>query len=263
MTVPQVARSGIPVTPTNPVRAMNPLTQVFLVAAATVIGLFFGPVYLGVFFLVALLVLAVAGRAWPFLKIFTVAMVPMALLMFVLQLFFSGQGTKVLWRWWIFEATRGGLDNAITFVSRILVIAVGVLLLTQICDLQRFSRDLEQRGVSNRVTYVLQSTFMILPEMQKRSATIMDAQRARGIETDANLLVRAKAFLPAVAPLILSSLTGVEERAMSLEARGMTLDGPRTSLLHVRDSAVDKLLRVLAVLAVLGFFGWKVWMWTR
>ena len=246
----------------NPVRRLNPLTQVFLVLAATIIGLFFGPIYWACFFLVALLVCALSGRVKGFLGVFLVGVLPMGLLMFVLQLFFSGDG-RVLVDWWIFEATEGGLQNAIHFVSRLFTIATGVLLITQIADLQRFARDLEQRGVSPRATYVIQSTFLILPEMQKRAGTILDAQRARGIETDANLFVRAKAFLPAVAPLILSSLTGVEERAMSLEARGMTLSGPKTSLLHVEDSALDRALRVLAVLAVLAVIGWKVWLWTR
>lgn len=246
----------------DPVSRLNPLTQVFLAAAATIIGLFFGPWYLLGFFLVSLVLVAIAGRLGTFLKVFGVAVLPAGLLMFVLQWFFSGSG-EVMLDWWIFEATRGGLDNAITFVTRLFVIATGVLLLTQIADLARFSRDLEQRGVSTRATYVIQSTFLILPEMQKRGATILDAQRARGIETDSNVFVRAKAFLPAVAPLILSSLTGVEERAMSLEARGLTLDGPKTSLLHVADTGVDKALRVLAVLAVVAVIGWKVWLWTR
>ena len=261
MTEP-VRSAPVGATPTNPVRRMNPLTQVFVVLAATIIGLFFGPLYLAGFFLAAVVLTAIAGTLGRFLKILFVAVVPMALLMFVLQLFFSGSG-EVLWGWWIFDATRGGLANAIRFTSRLLTIAVGVLLLTQIADLQRFSRDLEQRGVSTRATYVIQSTFLILPEMQKRGTTILDAQRARGIETDANLLVRAKAFLPAVAPLILSSLTGVEERAMSLEARGMTLKGTKTSLIHVEDTWFDKLLRVLAVLALVAVISWKVWTWTR
>lgn len=241
---------------------MNPLTQVTLILAATVAGLFYGPYYLAGFLLASLIWVGVAGRLKGFLTVFAVALLPASVLMFVLQFFFT-PGEPVLVEWWIFEGTQPGFENGIRFVTRLLIIGTGVLLLTQVVDLQRFTRDLEQRGVSSRVTYVIQATFLIVPEMQKRGSVIMDAQRARGIETDANIAVRLKALLPAAAPLILSSLTGVEERAMSLEARGMTLEGKRTSLLHVPDSGWDKALRIVAVLAMLGAIGWKVWSWTR
>ena len=243
---------------------MNPLTQATLIIVATIVGLMqpgiYGPIYVGVFFVIALILTAVLGKVKRFLLITVTAILPAAVLMFALQFFFTS-GDDVLVEWWIFTGTAEGLANAIRFVSRFLMIGVGVLLLTQVLDLRTFARDLEQRGVSPRATYVLQSTFLIIPEMQKRGSAILDAQRARGIETDAGVRTRLAALLPAVAPLILSSLTGVEERAMSLEARGMTIDGPKTSLITVPDSGVDKALRIIAIVGLLGYIGWRVWSW--
>lgn len=241
---------------------VNPLTMVVIGLAAAIVGLFYGPIYWACFFVASLILAGLAGNLGTFLKVFAAAILPAAALMFALQFFFT-PGGRVLVHWWIFDGTTNGLAAAIKFVTRFLVIGTGVLLLVSTVDLQRFSRDLEQRGVSPRATYVMQSTFMIIPEMQKRASAILDAQRARGIETDSNIIVRLNALLPAVAPLILSSLTGVEERAMSLEARGMTLRGAKTSLLHVPDTTADKVVRWLAVLAAVAAIGWKVWLWTR
>lgn len=213
---------------------LNPLTRTAVAIAATIVGLFYGPWYWAGFFVVSLILVTIAGNLKRFLAVFGAAVLPVGALMFALQFLFT-RGEPVLVEWWIFEGAQPGLDNAIGFVTRMFVIATGVLLINLI-DLQRFARALEQRGMSARATYVMQSTRMIIPEMQKRASAILDAQRARGIETDSNLLVRLKALFPAVAPLILNSLTSVEERAMSLEATGMTLRGDKSSLVHVDDS---------------------------
>ncbi len=239
---------------------LNPLTKATVAIAATIVGLFFGPWYWAGFFVVSLILVTIAGNLKRFLAVFGAAVLPAGALMFALQFFFT-RGEPVLVEWWIFEGTQPGLDNAIGFVTRLFVIATGVLLLINLIDLQRFARALEQRGMSPRATYVVQSTFLIIPEMQKRASAILDAQRARGIETDSNLLVRLKALFPVVAPLILNSLTSVEERAMSLEARGMTLRGDKTSLVHVDDSTVDRAIRVIAVIAMIGVIGWRIWRW--
>ena len=51
--------------------------------------------------------------------------------------------------------------------------------------------------------------------------TITDAQRSRGLETEGSLLTRAKAFLPLISPVVMSSLINTRERAVALEVRGL------------------------------------------
>lgn len=244
---------------TTTVAQLNPLTQLTAILVTTIIGLMQGPIYFGVFFVLSLAIVSLLRRAKKFLLLTTTTLFPAVALMFVLQFFFTKSG-DVLVRWWILTGTTDGLNNAIAFGTRFLVIGTGVLLVTQVLNLRLFARDLEQRGVSPRATYVLQSTFLIIPELQKRGNAILDAQRARGIETDAGLSTRLAALLPAVAPLILSSLTGVEERAMALEARGMSSTGPKTSLLSVPDTALDLAIRIASGLVLIGYLFWRLWL---
>ena len=237
---------------------INPLTTFALMLCAVLIGLVHGLLYLGVASLIALILVFSAGKLKTFLLVMATAILPAAALMFLLQFFFT-QGEQEIFGWWIFSGTEEGLQNAIKFVSRFLIIGIGVLTAIQLIDLRRFSRALEQVGFSPKATYVLQSSFFIIPELQKRANTILDAQRARGIETDAGVRTRMAALLPAVAPLILSSLTGVEERAMSLEARGMSLRGEKTSLLVVPDDAANRILRWGTVLGTIVYLVWRIW----
>lgn len=49
---------------------------------------------------------------------------------------------------------------------------------------------------------------------------IMDSQRARGVETQGNIFVRAKALIPSLVPLVVSAFMSSEERALALESKG-------------------------------------------
>ena len=51
--------------------------------------------------------------------------------------------------------------------------------------------ELEKRGFSRRIGYIIISVFQIVPQMMGTMSTITDAQRSRGMETEGNLLTRA------------------------------------------------------------------------
>ena len=66
--------------------------------------------------------------------------------------------------------------------------------------------ELEKSGFSPRFGYIINSVFQILPQMLAARDVIADAQRSRGMETEGNMLVRIKAFLPLISPVVMSSL---------------------------------------------------------
>jgi len=59
-----------------------------------------------------------------------------------------------------------------------------------------------QRGLPTSLTYIIVSTLQIIPQMQAKAGTIIDAQRSRGLETSGNLLNRIRALIPLVGPPI-------------------------------------------------------------
>ena len=67
--------------------------------------------------------------------------------------------------------------------------------------------------------------------------TITDAQRSRGLETEGSLLTRAKAFLPLISPVVMSSLINTRERAVALEVRGFAAKQKKLTLPTARRTA--------------------------
>ena len=110
--------------------------------------------------------------------------------------------------------------------------------------------DLERRGVSQRVAFIASSSVQTVPAMVDRAATILSAQRARGLDTEGSLLKRVRGIVPLVGPVILGALAEVEERTMALEARGFTRPGHRTLLWQPADDPIQRVVRWLLLLVV-------------
>ena len=87
--------------------------------------------------------------------------------------------------------------------------------------------------------------------MMKTKDTIVDAQRSRGMETEGNLLVRMKAFLPLISPVVMSALINTRERAIALEVRGFGRKNKKTILSDRTKRPIDKALGALQILLIL------------
>ena len=161
----------------------------------------------------------------------------------------------------IFPVTEEGVSKAIVLCSRILGVGSAILLGGKIIDMKKLMAVLEERGLSPSATYVLLSTTNIIPQMSKKMNAILDAQRSRGIETDSNVIVRAKAFFPSVGPLLLNSLVSAEERAITLEARAFSAPCKKTKLKEIADTAMDKGMRVVLIGVLILAIGGKIILW--
>jgi energy-coupling factor transport system permease protein len=113
-------------------------------------------------------------------------------------------------------------------------------------------------GFSPRLGYVLSSVFQIIPQMSETMATISDAQRSRGMETEGNLLTRIKAFFPLISPVITSSLINTRERAIALEVRGFNSSNKKTFLNEQIKTNKDKVIKIILVCLILSSIIWRV-----
>ncbi len=231
------------------VHALNPVTKLLL-ALAAVVGAATLPTLPSVLALFALGLVPLAACARllrPFLRTCFRVIWPFMISLFPIQGFFN-PGATVLFTLGPFSLKAEGLRTAALLTSRLLVGlgAATLLLLTTRPDTLMLA--LAQRGLPGQVSYIVVTALQIIPGFQARARSILDAQRSRGLETEGGLSRRVRALLPLVAPLILSSLMELEERAMALEARAFNRSGPKTSLHEIPDSALQRVTRWLLLL---------------
>ena len=239
---------------------LNPLTNLYIILALAIISALFGN---GTAIICVLIMLGIAfiyRTGKEYLKLWVKTIFFVTVVCFIFQILFI-PGDTVIWKLWVFSITQEGLDKAVSLCSKILGIGSAAILSVKILNLNKLMAVLEKKGVSPTVSYVLMSTASIIPQMNKKLGTILEAQKSRGIEMESNLIVRAKAFFPSVGPLILNSIVSAEERAITLEARAFSAPCKKTTLHEIPDTGTDKAVRILAIAAVIAAIGGKIVLW--
>ena len=239
---------------------LNPLTKATLATvtaiAAVVVGGLIGPAILVVVAVVAPAIAAgVAGRL---ARLSLLLALPIALSALLVNVFFFPGGETVLVRIGPITATAEGLGFALEILARIMAISGAVTLFYLTTRPSDLVVDLERRGISPRVAFVANASVQTVPAMVERAAQITAAQRARGLDTEGSIWRRVRGIVPIVGPVILGSISEVEERTMALEARGFTRPGRRTLLWWPADTGGERLVRWGLVLGLVALVAARV-----
>lgn len=168
---------------------------------------------------------------------------------------FTRAGSTILFTIGPFDATLEGVDFAAQTLVRLFAISSSIGLFVLTTDPRALVLDLERRGVSPRFAFVAVATIEAVPTLVERAATISESQRARGLDTEGSLRARLRGLLPIVGPVIITSLTDVEERSLALESRAFSRPGRRHLLWAMPDSSRERLLRWVLVAALLALIG--------
>lgn len=238
----------------SPLHRLHPLTKLVgslgLIVLAWGVGVAWAPLAV---YLLVLVPLSVAGRvAGPFIRTSLRLLLPFAIALFLIQSLFFPEGRTILAQLGPLSIKAEGVRFAFASTVRILVL-IGALLLTLLTTHPgELMVGLAQKGFPPALAYVIVSTLQLIPMMRDRASRIIDAQRARGLETQGSILRRARALVPLAAPLVIGSLLDVEERTLALEARGFSATTPKTSLHVLRDPPIERIGRWALLLLAIG-----------
>lgn len=187
-------------------------------------------------------------------KVFAVMLVFFSFI-FLIQAFLVPAGATI-WEWKFLVLTEGGLEKALTMTATIGVFLTTFLLMFETTNITDLMVSFQKTGMPNGAAYVFLASIQMIPEMNKRSKVIMQAQRARGIETEGNMWVRTKAFFPTLSPLIISSITDIGDKAATLEARAFSSTIPNTYYRELKATFFDKFLPVFVTIACILYTLW-------
>lgn len=244
--------------------SLNPTTKLVVALTSAVIAFtvrgWTAPI------LVLLISLALVIGAGVFRRYLPYLAATAALLVSILLIntFLDPDATDVVFSIGPLNATASGLVAAGQAALRVLAFATSVALFALTTRTDELVDDLEQRGLGRRPSFIIQTAIGTVPRLLERAREITDAQRSRGLDTQAGLWSRIRGLVPLAGPLVLSALSEVEHRTMALEARAFTAPGRRTVLRAYPDSAAQRATRwlltlatiVLVIAEVVGLLGW-------
>ncbi|WP_342757035.1 energy-coupling factor transporter transmembrane component T [Kineothrix sedimenti] len=156
---------------------------------------------------------------------------------------------------------KEGLGFALGIVINVLNILLSFCVLILTAKPSDIVENFVRKGFSPRFGYVFISVFQIIPQMTETMSTITDAQRSRGMETEGNLLVRIKAFLPLISPVVMSSLINTKERALALEVRGFNAKNKKTFINDEKKCGADRYIQIGMLILLVAGIVWRVAGW--
>jgi energy-coupling factor transport system permease protein len=154
-----------------------------------------------------------------------------------------------------YHLTALNIESAAAMTMRfvVLVESFSVFFLTTSPD--HLGLALEQSRVPYEFAFAFTTAVRFVPVLAEEAQTIMDAQKARGLELEkGNLLKRIRNYVPVLIPLIVGAIRRSLELAEAMESRAWGATKKRTNLyvlrLHKGDYGLIAITVVLLAVAV-------------
>ena len=138
----------------------------------------------------------------------------------------------------------------------VLIASFSVFFLTTSPD--HLGLALQQSHVPYEFCFAFTTAVRFVPVLADEAQTIMDAQKARGLELEkGNLIKRVRNYIPILIPLIVNAIRRSLELAEAMESRAWGANEKRTNLYELKLQRADYvLLAISVVMLVLSVYIW-------
>ena len=147
-----------------------------------------------------------------------------------------------------YAITGKNLENALAMTLRFIVLveSFSVFFLTTSPD--HLGLALEQTRVPYEIVFAFTTAVRFVPVLAEEAQTIMDAQKARGLELErGNFLKRIRNYIPILIPLIVSAIRRSLELAEAMESRAWGATKKRTNLYTLKMHKGDVALIAITI----------------
>lgn len=227
----------------SPVHNLDPRIKfVYVCAIFSVAVIFWELIPLIVLFLIQIPFVLLAGVRREWLRSMRGAAF-LAAVIFLTNFIFSFIGTN-------YTVTAKNVESAVTLTVRFIVLveSFSVFFLTTSPD--HLGLALEKTHVPYEFVFAFTTAVRFVPVLADEAQTIMDAQKARGLELEkGNFLKRIRNYIPILIPLIVSAIRRSLELAEAMESRAWGATKNRTNLYVLKMHKGDIIL--IAITAVI------------
>ncbi len=169
----------------------------------------------------------------------------------IINVFLTKGDSDPLVSFWIFEIYKEGIVRAVFMAIRVIILIVGTsTLLTYTTSpisltdgIESLLSPLKKIKVPVHLFAMMMTIALrFIPTLIEETEKIMNAQKSRGADfSSGGLIKRAKALIPIIIPLFVSSFKRAEELATAMECRCYRGDKNRTKLVKLSYGAKDAL----------------------
>ena len=234
----------------SPIHRLDPRTKIIL-ATLFIIAVFVAvnPLSFAVLAVITVILVAISRISFKVILKSIKPIVFILLFTALINIFMTkGEGTPLL-SFWIINIYEEGIARAVMMALRVIILIVGTsILLTYTTSpisltdgLESLLSPLKKINVPVHTFAMMMSIALrFIPTLVEETEKIMNAQKSRGADfTSGSLVQRAKALIPLLVPLFVSSFKRAEELATAMECRCYRGDKNRTKLVKLEYHGLD------------------------
>ncbi len=167
----------------------------------------------------------------------------------IINVFMTKGESLPLLSFWVIKIYTEGIVRAVFMSSRVILLIVGTsVLLTYTTSpisltdgIEKLLSPLKKIGIPVHVFAMMMTIALrFIPTLIEETEKIMNAQKSRGANfSSGSLIKRAKALIPILVPLFVSSFKRADELATAMECRCYRGDKNRTKLVELKYRGID------------------------
>lgn len=138
--------------------------------------------------------------------------------------------------------TDGGLEYGAGMTFRILDMVIAPIALFLTTTQPDFVAALRRLGLPYKASFALATSFRFLPTVAGVGTSIVEAQRARGLDPSQGWPVRRmRSYARILGPLMITSIRIAQQLIFAVEAKAFSIDRPRTYYRQLRLKRDDRI----------------------
>ena len=258
----------------SPVHRLDPRTKL-LASIIYIVTLFFINTFTGFGIMALFLLIVVLLSRVPIGKVLRSVKAVLFLLIFTLIIsffFYRGSPENLIWEWGVIHLYWDGLWSSLKLCIRLLLLVMGPALLTLTTTPVDLTNGLESllkplaliRLPVHTLAMIMSMALRLIPTLMEETDKIISAQKARCAEFESgNIFKRAKALLPVLIPLFVSSFRRADELADAMDSRCYRGAKGRTRMKVLKMRVGDwlSLLFMAALLTAMLFLRYNYFDW--
>lgn len=229
----------------SPIHKIDPRAKFVYVCALFFVAILFNQIIpLLILFLsqVPLVIIARVKREWLRLIRGSVFFAALIFAMNVISLYFYGG----------YPSLASIIEHSLAMTLRFIVLVESFSLFFLTTSPDIFGLSLEQMGIPYEFCFAFTTAIRFVPVLAEEAQTIMDAQRARGLELESGgFIKRIRNYIPILIPLIVNAIRRSLELAEAMESRAWGASKKRTNLYALKMGGKDYCFILVSILIIL------------
>lgn len=241
----------------SPIHQLDPRVKFFYVLVMFVIAIMFNQLLpLILLFFIQLPFVFVAGVQREWVRSLRGA------LFFAIMIFLFNFVFQYFWTEYPLPPSPSLLEYSIAMTLRFIVLIESFSMFFLTTSPDHLGLALEQSHVPYEFCFAFTTAVRFVPVLAEEAQTIMDAQKARGLELErGNFIKKVRNYIPILIPLIVSAIRRSLELAEAMESRAWGATEKRTNLYVLEMERGDYILILISVLILI--FAVYVWIFHR